>query len=176
MKTVKIVIALGVVAAIGVAVLPLTSYAAETATTNVTVNIQSTLSVTATPAVNATITNNAAVNSTMAPIVTAITNNASGYVLKAKTSHANGPALQGSVSGTIAAGVPAQGESKWALSGGDLSGYTALSTTDTTVKTVTSPTSASGEATTFHIGVTAASDLPAGNYTGTITWTISARS
>ncbi|MBR0431954.1 hypothetical protein IJK16_03065 [Candidatus Saccharibacteria bacterium] len=177
MKTTKIVIALGAAAALGVAVLPLASYADNnyTATTNITVSINSTFSITATESVTATATNNGPVVD-MSPVVTVITNNSGGFTLKAKTTHASGPALI-SGSNTIGAGSPSAGTSAWGMKGGALgTTYTALKTTDTTVLTTSAPTDTSGTSTTFTIGVSASPSQAAGTYAGTITWTGTANS
>ncbi len=171
-KSTKIMAVFGVAAALGVAALPLASYADNTysATTDITVSINETFSVTATAAVNTSVTNNAAIDATMKPKVTVTTNHATGWTLSAKTTHTGGPALK-SGSNQIAAGTPAQGTSAWALSGGDLTGYTALSATDTLVKSASVATDTTGVETEFTIGVTASSSQASGTYEGTITWT-----
>ncbi len=172
MKITKISAALGVATALGVAALPLASYAANTATTSISVLIDETLSITATATETATVTNNAAVNETMKPVVTVITNHSSGYVVSAKTTHTGGPALKTTGGASIPAASPATGTSAWAIKGGALSAYTPLATSDTTVLSSGNPTAATGVATTFTIGVTAASNQAAGTYTGTITWSV----
>ena len=162
-KSTKIMAVFGVAAALGVAALPLASYADNTysATTDITVSINETFSVTADATVNTSVTNNAAINATMKPHVTVTTNHATGWVLSAQTSHTGGPALK-SGSNEIDAGVPSVGTSAWALSGGDLTGYTALSTSPTLVKSSSVATDTTGVETEFTIGVTASPSQAAG--------------
>ncbi len=170
-KSIKIMATFGVAAALGIAAIPLASYAdSDTATTTVTVRIDETFSISADATASANITNNAAIDETMQPSVTVTTNHAAGWTLAAKTTHTSGPALI-SGSNTFAAGVPQQGTTAWAIKGGSLSSYTALSTTDTTVASSNTATNVNGVATQFTIGVTAASNQASGSYTGTITWT-----
>ncbi len=169
MKITKISAALGVATALGVAALPLATYA-ETDTTTVSVTISETFTVSATSTVSTTVTNNTAVNESMQPAVTVITNHATGWTLSAKTTHTGGPALK-SGSNSIGAAVPSTGTSAWAIKGGSKTSYTALSATDTLMASSSTPTSGTGVITTFTIGVTASSSQAAGSYTGTITWT-----
>ncbi len=171
-KSTKIMAVFGVAAALGVAALPLASYADNTysATTDITVSINETFSVTATAAVNTSVTNNAAIDATMKPKVTVTTNHATGWTLSAKTTHTGGPALK-SGSNSIGAAVPSTGTSAWAIKGGSKTSYTALSATDTLMASSSTPTSGTGVITTFTIGVTASPSQAAGSYTGTITWT-----
>ena len=170
-KITKTIAALGVVAGLGVAALPLASYAATTQNIAVEAEIGETLSV-ETPTVAkvelAPTNGAAAVNGSSS--VTVKTNHLSGFTLNIKDSDSE-TGLTGD-SGTIAAGTVLDGtESAWAYKGGDKTAYTAITTENVLLKKTTAPTAAAGETVEITFGVAADADQAAGTYTGGVTVT-----
>ena len=149
-KITKTIAALGVVAGLGVAALPLASYAADTQNIAVQATIGETLTVTAP--------------------TSATTNHLSGFTLNIKDSDSE-TGLTGT-SGTIAAGTVLDGTvSAWAYKGGDKTSYTEITTSDVALKTTAAPTAAAGETVEITFGVAADEDQAAGTYTGGVTVT-----
>lgn len=170
-KITKTIAALGVVAGLGVAALPLASYAATTQNISVEAKIGETLSV-ETPTVatvQLTPTNGAAaVNGTSS--VTVKTNHHSGFTLNIKDSDSD-TGLTGT-SGTIAAGTTLNGTvSAWAYKGGDTTEFTAITKSDVALKETDAPTAAAGETVEITFAVAADADQAAGTYTGGVTVT-----
>lgn len=170
-KITKTIAALGVVAGLGVAALPLASYAANTQNIVVEAEIGSVLSVdTPTVATVELAPTNGAAAKEGSSSVTVNTNNLNGFTLNIKDSDSN-TGLTGT-GGTIAAGTVLDGtESAWAYKGGDTSAYTAITTSDVALKVTDAPTTADGEAVEITFGVAADEDQAAGTYTGGVTVT-----
>ena len=170
-KITKTIAALGVVAGLGVAALPLASYAATTQNIAVEAEIGATLSVGAPTVATvelAPTNGQAAVEGSSSVKVN--TNNLSGFTLNIKDSDSE-TGLTGD-SGTIAAGTVLDGtESAWAYKGGDTAAYTAITTADVALKTTDAPTTAAGETVEITFGVAADEDQAAGTYTGGVTVT-----
>lgn len=170
-KITKTIAALGVVAGLGVAALPLASYAATTQDITVEATIGPVLSVgtpTAATVELAPINGQTAVEGSSS--VTVNTNNLKGFTLNIKDSDSE-TGLTGT-GGTIAAGTTLNGTvSAWAYKGGDTVEYTAITTTDVALKKTTAPTVADGETVEITFGVAADEDQAAGTYTGGVTVT-----
>ena len=170
-KITKTIAALGVVAGLGVAALPLASYAATTQNIAVQAEIGEMLSVD-TPTV-ATVelapTNGAAAKESSSS-VTVNTNHRTGFTLNIKDSDSD-TGLTGT-GGTIAAGTVLDGTvSAWAYKGGDKATFTAITATDVALKTTAAPTTADGETVEITFAVAADEDQAAGTYTGGVTVT-----
>lgn len=170
-KISKTVAVLGVVAGLGVAALPISTYAANPETVNLNVKVVDKIELNAdrtTANINAT--NGADVTGQEDTVtLTVKTGNSKGYTLNAKTGNTN---LANGSSNLIPAGAPLVGSSLWGMKGGDqaFQNYTGLQTTDQLVKTTIAPTS--GEDTTpVTFGVTTAADQAAGIYTGNVVFT-----
>ena len=169
-KITKTIAALGVVAGLGVAALPLASYADTKQTITVNAQLDQTLSVgTPTQAtVTIPVTNNAEV-AQGSTSVTVTTNNDGGYTLNIKD--ADGTTTLADGDNNIPAGKPTQGVSAWAYKGGDTADWTKITESDVALKTTDAPTSNTGEAVEISFGVTAAANQAAGTYTGAVTVT-----
>ena len=170
-KVTKTIAALGVVAGLGVAALPLASYAADTQNIAVQATIGETLSVEAptVATVELTPTNGAAAVEGSSS-VTVKTNHLTGFTLNIKDSDSD-TGLTGT-GGTIAAGTTLDGSvSAWAYKGGDKVAYTAITEADVALKTTSAPTAAAGETVEITFGVAADADQAAGTYTGGVTVT-----
>lgn len=175
-KITKTIAALGVVAGLGVAALPLASYAApgsdnpETITVNA--SVQSTISMSVDDDTVALSPIGGGDISTDTINVSVSTNALSGYTLAAATSDP-GALVSGSYS--IPAGEPtAQGEeSAWGIKGGKQATYVGLSTTPTTLQDKAGV--ANSDKTEITVGVNAAADQETGSYQGTFTLTATAK-
>lgn len=170
-KITKTIAALGVVAGLGVAALPLASYAATTQDIVVKATIGESLTVTAPTSATVELTpTNGAAAVEKSSSVTVNTNHLSGFTLNIKDSDAE-TGLTGT-GGTIAAGTTLDGTaSAWAYKGGDKATYTAITATDVALKTTSAPTTADGETVEITFAVAADEDQAAGTYTGGVTVT-----
>ncbi len=175
-KMSKVIAGLGVVAALGVAALPMASYAAvttgSTGDVEITTSIAGTLSLTASDVNIPALTNNGDVQTGVSNIVVT-SNNISGYTLNIK---ADDPTLSSDSGDTIDAGAPAQTTSAWgykAWGTGTAEGtdYTGVTTTDAAVKKTAAPTAHDGDKWALTFGASADSSQAAGNYSGTVTLT-----
>lgn len=177
-KVTKTIAALGVVAGLGVAALPLASYADSPDSKPITINanIGSSFSlavdknsVTLTPTNNGPVVNtetDGGINATV------ISNNAAGYTLRL-TGTEDYSLADGD--NKIAAGTPAKGTSAWAVKGGKITGYQALGAPGLTLADTTVPTDIAGEVTDIDFAVSAAPNQAAGNYSATLTLTATAK-
>lgn len=198
-KMSKAIAVLGVVAGLGVAALPLSTYAAgSTASKNgqVQVEVEGAIAIdivdpTTTNASGITLTNGLLnlgtlkVNgdpATGAMGVQVATNNATGYVLTIKADSTTDMVGSGSAQGfTIPADASVtKGTAGWAYKGGDVSANAAILTTDATLKTTnTAPTDTTvdgkaSEVTDVTFTVAADSSTHEGVYTGTVVFTATA--
>ena len=177
-KITKTIAALGVVAGLGVAALPLASYAdspdSKPITVNANIGSSFSLTVDKNSVALAPINNGPIVNTeTDGGINATVTsNNAAGYTLVL-----NGTEDYSLASGTnkIAAGTPAKGTSAWAVKGGKITSYQALGGSGLTLADTSAPTGTSGEATDIDFAVSASPNQAAGNYTATLTLTATAK-
>ena len=170
-KITKTIAALGVVAGLGVAALPLASYAVEKnpSTVNLTARLDNSLSLSVTETELAFDLENggAVVKDTTAATVT--TNNGKGYDLKIKAGGSGTSLTSGSY--TIPAGEAAQGTSAWGYNTDGSATYTAVTATDVSIASSTAPTPTSGTTTNITIGVSADATQEAGTYTGSFVLT-----
>lgn len=198
-KMSKAIAVLGVVAGLGVAALPLSTYAAGSSASKngqVQVQVEGAIAIdivepTAANASGITLTDgllnlgSLKVNgdpATGAMGVRVATNNASGYTLQIKaastTDMVGSDAAQGFTIPTNAA--VAKGTAGWAYKGGDVTANTAISTTAATLKTTNAAltgTAVDGKATdTTDVTFTVAADNTTheGTYTGTVVFTATA--
>ncbi len=185
-KSTKIIAALGVVAGIGVAALPLTSYAAENDVT-VTVNVSSAISQNITSTNTVTLAPNAADTSTMKINSSISTNDLDGYTITVKDKDTNTALVHTTTPAhTIptGAGQPTAGTASWAVkAAAAYSGQTAgLNTTWTAMPASSaSPLTlrnksagaavTTNEVSTLEIGVATAAAQPTGAYADTIVFT-----
>lgn len=165
-KITKTIAALGVVAGLGVAALPLTSYAD---TVNLTANLNDSLALEVTEtALTFTLENNGAVV-TDTTEATVTTNNATGYDLNIKAGTGGTALVDGSYS--IEAGAAAQGTSAWGYNTDGGSTYKGVTATDVSIAQSNTPTAAEGVTTTITVGVSADGTQEAGSYTGSFVLT-----
>lgn len=174
-KISKTVAVLGVVAGLGVAALPISTYAANPETVNLNVKVVDKIELDAdNTTVNINATNGAAVTGQEGTVtLTVKTGNSKGYTLNAKTGSVD--LADGSVN-SIPAGAPLVGSSLWGMKGGDqvFQNYTGLQTTDQLVKKMTIAPTSGEDATAVTFGVTTATNQAAGTYTGTAVFTATA--
>lgn len=182
----KTIAILGVVAGLGVAALPLSTYAADPASddTTVTLKLDEILQITATETV--------ALSST-SPItgseysgsatVNVKANTKGGYWLgiMGATSTTEGAAAtkttqMASATDVIESAALATGTSAWAWKGGDVTEWTTVPEANTLVYqgSETDLNTTEGTDTTVDFGATVAKDQPAGTYTGKVTFTATA--
>lgn len=169
-KITKTIAALGVVAGLGVAALPLASYAVNPTTVNLTASLDDSLSLSVTETELAFDLENGGAVAKDTTDATVTTNNASGYDLNIKAG-AGGTALTDGSSHSIEAGAAAQGTSAWGYNtdGGDT--YKGVTAEDVSIASAAAPTEAAGTKTTITVGVSADSTQEAGTYTGSFVLT-----
>ena len=179
---VKTIAALGVVAGLGVAALPLSSYAVETGPVTVRAEIDNSISVTsASNEVNlGTLIVNGPVSEGSVD-VTVATNDSKGYTLTVKDADSVTDMVNSaSATSKIPAGVPAQGKSFWGVKGGTQGAYTpvtaagvelAKTTASTGTTTTEDGTLVNGEITKVTFGVSAGTGLEAGTYEDDVVFT-----
>ena len=170
-KVTKTIAALGVVAGLGVAALPLASYAVEEnpATVNITARLQDSLSLTVTETELSFDLENGGTVATDATDATVTTNNAAGYDLNIKAGSGGTALVSGSYS--IEAGAAAQGTSAWGYNTDGGTTYTGVTAQDVSIASAEAPTEAAGTKTTITVGVSADSTQEAGTYTGSFVLT-----
>ena len=172
-KVTKTIAALGVVAGLGVAALPLASYAAEEnpSTVNLTARLQDSLSLNVSKNELSFELENGGAVVTDATAATVTTNSGKGYDLNIKAASGNGALTSTVGSYTIPAGPAAQGTSAWGYNtdGGDT--YTAVTAADVSIASSTAPTPTAGTTTNITIGVSADATQEAGIYKGSFVLT-----
>ena len=165
----KALVATGLLAAALVTLLPLSSYAADSATTTVTVNVAKVIRLDAASGgdtidlvANQVSTGNisAKVYSTMPYTISLSAASAAKTALQ----HATSPDYSIPASSNVTAGTNAWGIKK----SGD-TGYTAISTTPTVFYTGTAATPAVGTTTNFEVGISLGGNLAAGTYSTDVT-------
>lgn len=195
-KMTKTIAALGVVAGLGVAALPLSSYAAEVTNTGATsANADVTFSATVGNSISITAADDTvAVTDVIAnqevkegsTTVKIATNNATGYQLQIKDKDSDlalKPASTGTTEG-IAAGVPTKGTNAWGFKASatdtDITladnGYRAIKATNQVVAEKSSASAAGGDIVTLTFGVTVDSTILPDTYSDIVTLTASSQS
>ncbi len=174
-KISKTVAVLGVVAGLGVAALPISTYAANPETVNLNVKVVDKIELDAdSTTVNINATNGAAVTGQEGTVtLTVKTGNSKGYTLNAKTGSVD---LADGSGNSIPAGAPITGSSLWGMKGGNqvFQNYTGLQTADQLVKKTAIAPTIGEDATAVTFGVTTATNQAAGTYTGTAVFTATA--
>lgn len=179
-KITKAVAALSVVAGLGVAALPLSSYAAETGPVRVTAIVDSTISVTANDAEIdlGTVMPNGPVSSAKTSITVATTNE-TGYTLVVKDAdertglykNNNDGSLNTTDGQFIPAGAPSKGATFWGVRKDNTSAYVGVTPYSGAgielAKTTTSATTA-GNTTEAEFGVSVATGFTNGTYAGEV--------
>ena len=180
-KITKTIAALGVVAGLGVAALPLASYAAtdslETPIT-VTASLVDAISIeSSADSINTmSLTAGGPVVSSNQLDITVITNATNGYNVTIEDGDEN-IALVGTGSNdeTIAAGNPSQGTSAWGYKFGEaleeIDSFTAITTEPVQVATKDAKTNDTGDVYKLGFGASAAASLTPDTYTGSVTLT-----
>lgn len=179
-KSTKIIAALGVVAGLGVAALPLSTYAA-TDSKDVTFSVEVGESISlavdnATVATTTALAAGQALTSGLTTTATVITNAAGGYTLTIADKDAD-TNLVGTTdtNATIATGASlTAGTEAWAVKGGNLTDWTAMvASTDTALvlADTNTATAAAGENTPIDFGVSTAATTKADTYTDVVTLT-----
>ena len=201
-KMSKAIAVLGVVAGLGVAALPLSTYAAgSSATKNAQVQVQVEGAIAidiVTPTASEDDTTGVTLTGALLDLQTikvngdpavgtmgvrVATNNATGYTLTVKAATATGMVGSGNAQGfTIPANAAVtKGTAGWAFKGGDITANTAISTTGSTLKsTSAAPTGTqvdgkASETTDVTFTVAADSTTHEGTYTGTVVFTATAK-
>lgn len=185
-KSIMAAAAFSVVAGLGVAALPLSTYAADemhsaSEDIDVIVHIDNTISMTVdTNAVEMNLTPGGAAVTDKTVTATVTTNNASGYELYIRDSDDN-TALVNEAGNAIATGTTLSGSaSAWAYQGGDKTTWTEITTENALIKQVTSPTNtdnagqldqAAARDTVVTFGAYAEPNQSSGTYKGGVTLT-----
>lgn len=188
-KMSKAVAVLGVVAGLGVAALPLSSYAATTQKVNLEAVIDSTISLSASEnnlhidVVNGANIDKTATDGTKGYATTdlTVTANGGGYTITAKSAADNTNLVSGA--NNIPYGAPAQGDSFWGMTIDDAATWIAnlaasSATTPTTITSVDDINDGGANAkatTTVGFGVTASPTQAAGTYEGAVVFTVAAK-
>lgn len=180
----KAIAVLGVVAGLGVAALPLSSYAATSRDVKVTAKVDNTISVSA----DTTEVNLGTISANGAPSVGSVnvnvtTSNASGYKLSVASTNKDAALYSVNESGVIdttaskaitSSSAVKQGSTAWGVKGGDLLNWTkvAASTdaTPTLIRTTAAP-AATGEPTKVEFGVSVGENFAEGTYEGYVVFT-----
>ncbi len=171
LKTTKALAGLGAVAMIGVSMLPLGAYAANTTETAVSVSVGTAVSIAVDKTiVSASVPAGGDVNSGMAAVVS-VTTNVGGYSLTIAGKGGNTNLTNTDGSGaTIPTGTPAKGNSAWGYS---LNGGTTVNNIPATATKIKSYTgSTAGDTTTINFPVSVKPDQAAGTYNGTVEFTV----
>ena len=174
-KITKTIAALGVVAGLGVAALPLASYAATSDSVTVNALVGTSMSVSLdkdSVSLNPT-AGNAPVNTEGSQTITAtaITNNTNGYKLTLTDADSTNHYLA-SGGNHIAPGEPAQGESFWGVKfGAEAQNYVSIASAPVIDGEATDD---AGDTHTLDVGVSASAGQVPGTYSGTLTVTITA--
>lgn len=170
----KAVAALSVVAGLGVAALPLSSFAA-TSWVDITAIVDNTIGIsTSTDEVTVSVTADGPVV-TKGVDVTVTTNSTTGYTLGIMDSDTNTALVKtndnGVADGTIPAGQPAKGTAAWGYQGGTKTNWTPVTTSNVIFVTTSSSTLNGSETTPVTFGVSAASNTAEGTYKGGVIFT-----
>lgn len=201
-KSTKIIAALGVVAGLGVAALPLSSFAAETGDVNVKVTVGSTISMTIDDADRSTVPlekavtmDNNDVDSSLTASIKVTTNDENGYILTVKDKAGDGAALKptsASNTQTIPAFTVKQTDLSalttdtygWGMMATNANSSATVSTafsggygfvTDTDQAVVTVDGTAAEDETTITYGIVTKDDQVADTYSNIITYTVTAQ-
>ena len=166
-KLSKAIAVLGVVAGLGVTALPLSSYAANPQSEEISINakVGSVISL----SVDSENVDFGTLNPDAEPVekqinATVSTNNTSGYTLKISATET---ALKDNNNGnnySIPAGVPTKSTSAWGIKGGDITTYEAITSTGNTLKNTS--TVANSEKTEISFGITVSNTQQTGSYAG----------
>lgn len=175
-KMSKAVAVLGVVAGLGVAAMPLATYAANPETINLNVQVVDKIELSASEtSLNMNPVNGGDIAEATTDL-TVTTSNTKGYTLNAKTSDVN---LTSGENNIIAAGVPQANAttSAWGLKAGTktFQNYAGLTTADQLVKETNGAPSGNTDATQVTFGVATAAGQAAGTYTGDAIFTAVAK-
>lgn len=176
----KAIAVLGVVAGLGVAALPLSSYAAETQPVKVTAVVDNTISVAANDnEINlGTVMPNGPV-STASTSVTVATTNETGYTLVVKDSDENTGLYKSNADGSlnmtagkfIPAGAPAKGTTAWGVRKDNTAafqGVTAYSGAGIELNKTTSSATTAGDTVNAEFGVSVNTGFENGTYEGAV--------
>lgn len=156
---------MGIVAGLGVAGLPLTSYAANTASVTVGVTVTDSIAITA-GASNVDLTGGTPGSvATGSTTITVVSNKTSGYKIQASGTELTSSSLTAIPFGTTA---NAKG-SKWGVRIGTSGEYTGAGT----LKTTTAASAVAGDTYTVEFGATIGQTQENGTYSGSVTFTAS---
>lgn len=162
----------GVVAALGVVALPLSSYAVDTqnVTLNVTVGTGIQLAVDA--GTKAVSMNSGEFNETLQTTATVSTNNANGYKITVIDQDNNNALTSAGNTIPAADGPLSAGTAGWGIKGGDIVDYKAVPAQGATALTlVNKGGTANGDTTAFTYGIATANTQASGIYADTVTFT-----
>lgn len=164
-KMSKAIAVLGVVAGLGVAALPLSTYA-DTQIVPVEVEVSGAISITSdTATAQMSVKNNQDVAASDPVKLTVSTNNENGYTVTIKDSD-NSTNLVTETNDVIPAGTPAQGTSAWGYKFGDATAYTGVTLNDVEVKTTSTASATNGDEYNLVFGVTTGANQAQGTYKG----------
>lgn len=182
-KMSKAIAVLGVVAGLGVAALPLSSYAASATPASVTAVAEVGDSISITVASDTVTMTNVKANEEVnekSTNVTIQTNAADGYSVNIKDADTELALKTTDGSGTatgIAAGVPQKGKNAWgfkasgATASSDVTDYVKIKTSNTEIAASNAPSATAGDVVTLTFGVTVDTTIAAGDYQDILTLT-----
>lgn len=174
-KSTKIIAAIGVIAGLGVAALPVGAFAVSTQDVTVKVNIDSSISLGVDQnTTQVTMAPNQADSSSLKTKLTVSTNNAAGYKLEVKDKDADTSLKSGTNTIPAAAAVSA-GTAAWNVKGGDkvFQSGAAITAADQLVTESSAP--AASAQTDMTYGVSTSSNQASGTYQDVITYTATAK-
>lgn len=178
-KMTKTIAALGVVAGLGVAAMPLSSYALEnTETVNLTVEVGESIEISADSTDVDLGTATSSAMATGGTTITVHTNNEKGYTATIK---ANGSRLLGTADNSNAiptsgsSVVPADGTSAWGYKIGSITDYVAASTTAQEFADTSAVSAQAGDKYDLGFAVSVAPNQAADTYAGSVTLTATAK-
>lgn len=176
----KAIAALGVVAGLGVAALPLSTYAATSRPVKVSAEINSSISVAAstTDASIGTLVKNGDVKTSNNVDITVTTTNATGYTLTVQDTDTDNNltslGTDGLVAASIKAGTPAKGTSNWGITGGKVTGWGVVPASNGTALELNSTSEAPADGSdivTVKFGASASNSQADGTYSTDVVFT-----
>lgn len=183
--TAKIIKTLGVSAALGVAAMPLTTFAVDPVTADATVNV------TINPSISMALDTNSAstaIDLSQADLTTmkikakVSTNAKGGYTLKLNDKDTDTDLKHASLAAfkiSTSAATPTAGTSSWAVKGGEVTNWAAMPASNGTALTLKSAVALTNavineEETETTYGVASGNDLASGTYSDTVVYTATA--
>lgn len=169
MKTKQMFVGLGVVAALGAAIVPMASYAVDSDSENVTVTLKvgSTIAMSLDSSTVSEEVLSGGSSDSKTTVATVTTNSATGYTLSATPTPDTGALTSGEGNTIAYVGTNyASATEGWALSVGGT--FKNLDTSEGSIALFSSNTTADSEATTINYNFKTDAETPSGDYTATL--------